>query len=363
MKKAKKYFALSVIYMNRRSESFQTIFEDEEIEKYEIVNEDCRLAKTFFIFCYFSYLKKAMNKLKKINPDIIHCGNLDMLFFAVIYKRISKRKVKIVYEIGDLNKRTYNNSIRLDKVVVRKILIYLEKEMCKYVDRLVISTPYFWDQYYKNFVKRENVFLFPNMPEKAIFDRVKESNSKILTIGFIGRIRYYNQIKMLLETVDEINKRNNKLTYSVLIAGVGPESDKLLNDLKKFNFIDYYGAYNYDKEIAEIYSKVDIVYSVYDSSNLNVRVAIPNRLYEAIVSERPIIVAKDTKLAEFVIENKIGFAVNSDNNQDLRELLTGIYLGKVDLNEIKSHCKRIKDDYYIDSYQEKLIEMYKSIVK
>lgn len=360
MKKAREEFEVSVVYRNRHSETFQSFFNDRAIERHELMNESLKAWK-IPVNIHYIFFKKALTKLSFINPDIVHCGNLDMLVLAVMFKKRQKKNIKIVYEIGDLNKRTYNNSKGLGKVIIKKLLISLEKKMFKYVDELVISSQYFWDEYYKDFIPIEKVLLFPNAPEKEVFSEVKDKKNNVLTIGFIGRVRYFPQLKMLVDVVFEINKNNNK-KFKVLIAGVGPDSEKLLNHVKKYDFVEMYGAYNYDKEIAEIYSRVDLVYSVYDAYSRNVQVAIPNRLYEAIVSEKPIIVAKNTKLSEFVIENQVGYAVGSNDSQDLFELLNNINIGNVDLTLIKSNCHKIKDNYYLDDFQNKLTNLYKSLI-
>lgn len=361
MKKAKEEFELFVIYRNRESENFQTFFHDKIIKKHEIMNNQHKIWKTPMNL-YYIYFKNAVKKLKQINPDIIHCGNLDMLTVAVVYKRKFNNNTKIVYEIGDLNKRTYNNSKAFKKIILKKILIRLEKNMFRDIEKLVISSEHFWDDYYRFFISKKHVLLYPNMPERDIFNKVKKNKNNVKIIGFIGRVRYFNQLRMLIDTVHEINKNNDRLAFKILVAGVGPESKRLSKYANKYNFIDVYGSYNYDEEIAEIYSKVDMVYSVYDANNKNVQAAIPNRLYEAVVSEKPIIVAKNTKLSEFVLKNHIGFAVNSNYSRDLLQLLTSIYEGNIRLESIEAQCHKIKDKYYLDEYNNKLMNMYKSLI-
>lgn len=358
MKKAKEEFDVSVIYRNRKSERFHTFFDDKEINKYEIIDGSFK-SDNFSIGIYCLFLKKALNQLSKLNPSIIHCGNLDMLLIAYIYKKIFNKNVKIVYEIGDLNKRTYNESKNPLKILLKLTLRGIENITCKNVDLLIISSQYFWDFYYYKYIPKEKTFYFPNAPERNIFKRIEEKKDKSkITIGFIGSVRYAEQLKMLVDVINEINDQKSKNVFELLIAGTGPESNLISEYVKNMDFVEMYGPYNYDKEIASIYSKIDIVYSVYDSSIANVRVAIPNRLYEAIVSEKPIIVAKGTKLEQFVVKNGIGYAVDSKNADDLRKLLTNIIEKKVRFEDIKEKCRKIKNNYYIDYYQRELIERY-----
>ena len=148
MKKAKESFEVSVIFRNRKSENFQTFFSDNDIKKYEQISGEYTSWR-IPINIYLLFYRSAMNKLKDIGPDIIHCGNLDMLLFTYMYKSMYDSNVKIVYEIGDLNKRTFNNSKRIDKYLLRKGLMLLERRLFNYVNQLVISSQHFWDDYRK----------------------------------------------------------------------------------------------------------------------------------------------------------------------------------------------------------------------
>lgn len=362
MKKTKESFTISVIYRNRKSESFQSFFYDKDIYKYEIINGKYKAWK-IPANLYYIFIKRSIKRLRKIAPDIIHCANLDMLLIAQLYKSRYDKKIRIVYEIGDLNKRTFNNSKNLKKRLVKHILIKTEELLTKYIDLLIISSQYFWDAYYSKFISEEKTFLFPNAPERELFEGIK---SKIannnFTIGFIGRVRYSEQLKMLADVIDNINRNRSDISLKFLIAGVGPESEIISEYVRDMKSIELYGPYNYEKEIFDIYSNIDMVYSVYDANNQNVKIAIPNRLYEAIVSEKPIIVAKETKLEKIVLKNEVGFGVDSHNPEDLRDLLINILEDKKILENAKKQCKLIKDNFFIDHYQEELITQYKNLL-
>ena len=87
---------------------------------------------------------------------------------------------------------------------------------------------------------------------------------------------------------------------------------------------------------------------------------MPNRLYEAIVCEIPIIVAKDTVLGDFIEENKIGFTVRSDNKDELKEKLLKIITSDELIDIFKKNCKRIKENYYYENNNE-LLNAYREL--
>ena len=61
-------------------------------------------------------------------------------------------------------------------------------------------------------------------------------------------------------------------------------------------------------DIDKIYSQVDLSFVMYDSEDLNVKLALPNKLYESMAFKTPLLVSKKTFLSEKVFEYRIGFS-------------------------------------------------------
>jgi glycosyltransferase involved in cell wall biosynthesis len=355
MKIAKDIFDIHAIYWKRSFKSFKTFFEDEKINKYEVIdsNKEYNLSLFERLSFIFKFMIKSIKLLKKIKPSIIHCEHLDMLFISYVYKFLFNKKVSIVYEVADLHNLIYNDSKKIKRILTKKIFVNIEDFLTKKVDKMIITSPYFYDFYYKKFKHKLEYFYIPNAPEKSIFKDVKFSTeNNEITIGFIGAVRYFEQLKML---VDVAGKYKN---IHVFIAGSGSSYNKINEYCSDLNFVDIYGPYDYETEVVNLYSRVDMIYSVYDSKSKNVRVALPNRLYEAIVSEKPIIASSNTKLGEFIEEKKIGFTVDDQSPKDLDQLLKKLSNGIISLSRYKNNCKSIKDEYYMDFYKDKIKDLY-----
>ena len=73
-------------------------------------------------------------------------------------------------------------------------------------------------------------------------------------------------------------------------------------------------------EITSIYADVDLIWSVYDTSLQNVRIAMPNKFYEVILSRIPIVVAENA-LANRVYKAGIGICVPCDNAETIAKIL------------------------------------------
>lgn len=301
------------------------------------------------------YWHKSMKTLKEIRPDVIHCGNLDMLYIAYNYKQFIDPTVKLVYEIADLPKVIYNSNKTLKSLILKAIFCSIERVLCKQILLLVITSPYFWDDYYSAFVPKEKVLFLPNVPELSLFSQYNKEPHDSFVIGFIGRIRYPKQIRMLIDASNGIEG------VKILIAGSGPSYEEIRDYCIGKEHVLFFGPYDYHKDIVALYSKIDCVYAVYDTTYDNVRMALPNRLYEAIACELPIIVADNTALARFVVEKGIGFIVSDRDTVGLRSLMLRLISQPQLLYEVKVRLRELKPLYSAETGFNMLRESYKRL--
>src|SRR5690606_16815947 len=68
------------------------------------------------------YFLRVIRILKREKPDIIHAGNLDMLFIASIYKCLFNKNTKIIYEVADLPKYAFIREIKSFRSLVARLL-------------------------------------------------------------------------------------------------------------------------------------------------------------------------------------------------------------------------------------------------
>ena len=301
------------------------------------------------------FWRKSLRTLRHIRPDVIHCGNLDMLSVAHSYKRLVDPDVKLVYEMADLPKVIYNTNRDLKSRTLRALFHTIEKALCKRIALLVITSPYFWDDYYSSFIPKNKVLFLANVPEQGLFSHYSKAPHDGFTIGFIGLIRYPDQIEMLIDATENIEG------VRVLVAGSGSSYEEIRDYCAKKEHVLFYGPYDYQKDIIFLYSQIDCVYSVYDTAYDNVRVALPNKLYEAIVCELPIIVANNTTLGRFVIEHGIGFAVSDRDTLGLRNLIVKLIAQPQLLDETGVRLRELRPSYSAEAGYDMLRQSYRQL--
>ncbi len=239
---------------------------------------------------------------------------MDSLKISVEYKK--RKTCKIIYEVADLRELFIEKPKNAAFLVLSSIIKKTEKRLLKFVDRLVLTSEKFYEVYYCNLISKDKMIYMPNTPDESPFLNYRKKDSGEFTVGFIGGVRYMEQMKMLVDAADALN-------YKVLFAGGGGYGDyeRITDYCKGKENITFTGKYVFDRDIARLYGMVDCVYSVYDADNANVRIALPNKLYEAVLCGLPIIVAKGTYLSEVVEDWGVGVSVS---HKDVNELITAL---------------------------------------
>jgi len=302
------------------------------------------------------YQTFAVSKIKDFNPDILYATSFDSLLIAKRYKKIDN-KVKVVYEIGDIREWYIEEQKGILKRAIVGFLKGVEKNCFRIVDRMVLTSEKFYDEYYCNLIEKEKVFFFPNVPEESFFSEYKKKSHGPFTVGFIGAIRYLEQMKMLIDVACECG-------INVLFAGTGSvlsEYTEMQEYAKDKDNVRFTGKYNYERDISKLYGSVDCIYSVYDSRNPNVKIALPNKLYESILCCLPIIVSKDTYLGEIVTGMGVGKAIVFDSRDELKSVLVSwSQMGK-EYQDIVLSCEKNRDYTDISRYNEGLLQALYSL--
>lgn len=346
-----KYYDTGILYWNKSTKD--VVFKMNNVNSFslkipaDMTNPLKRIPQTI------KFIVKALKKVENIKPRCIYVGNLDMLLVACLYKS-HNRNAKIIYEIADLHRLIVDQQHGIRKIM-SFVLKKIEKTLTKKVDRLVLTSMKFYDVYYSNLISNSKVIFMPNMPEEESFNGFKKSSHKIFTVGFIGWIRYKNQLRMLIKAAKKANVR-------VLFAGEDGEGDNFKKECLEYDYIEYLGSFEYAKDIQKMYKKIDCVYAVYDADMANVRVALPNKLYESMICEIPIIVAKNTYLSELVLDMGIGTAVSHNNEEELVDELKRLSIDKSYYESICKNCKTHKLNVNLHTYNSRLISELKNIL-
>ena len=301
---------------------------------------DKNYAKRIFPFI------KAIFFLKRNLPQgydkiQFYAFSVDCLFIA----KLAGIKVGFL-EIGDLIFSKNKN----------KLLHLLEKAILGHIKGLVLTSKEYYNQYYEPLIRKQGqpeVYTIENkispvlQPYRIRDKSVIPDKNAAIVIGLVGFLRYRIPITRLLNFVS-----NNPKLVSLKVFGDGPYKQLIQEHVS--DSIMFYGSFKNPDELPKIYSEIDLNYVVYDNRFLNVRLAIPNKLYESAFFQVPLICSPDTYLGQLAEEWGIGGTIRTDTqdhfDHDLRM--------KIDPNWINTaiqNCSSLPDSELID-HQEEVIQ-------
>lgn len=170
---------------------------------------------------------------------------------------------------------------------------------------VVVTSPRFHEYYFgrDSRMSSEKGFIIENKvpiqlsnqrPASALF-----FSNRRLRIGLVGLLRYRKPIELLLGFV----KKHSTLV-ELHCYGDGPF--KVLVQESVGENITYHGSFKSPEDLPRIYANIDLNYVVYDVESENVRLALPNKLYESAFFGVPILCAAETALGKVAEEWGIG---------------------------------------------------------
>lgn len=290
------------------------------------------------------YCKRIKIYLKGIKEAFKMASDKDCLWFyqgldTAMFACIIGRKRKYIYEECDLVHSNINNKL------IRYFFEKIDRHIIKNSHRTILTSEGFLKYHYKSTeCIPENIIILPNKLSREVTDYAipvsGKFNSGHIRFSFIGGLRY-NSLLSLARYICR-NYPNHEFHFYGYISPTITEED-----LPKGNNVFYHGSFSSPQDLPEIYSKTDVVVATYDISSPNVRFAEPNKFYEAIYFNCPIIVSKHTFLEEKVKRFKIGYSVNAYDEKEVVELVKAI---ERNYQQTKNSISEIQKDMAIDNY-------------
>ena len=241
------------------------------------------------------------------------------------------KKRRYFYEESDLVHTYISNSF------IKWILEKMNKRIIRFSLQTIFTSEGFV-HYHFGEKKPSNVTIIPNklnqkIKEISILPK-EDINIQHLKIGFIGFPRYDTIPFFGLVIAEKFPQHEFHI-----FGNVQPSMKEKFDALRHFPNVFFHGSFANPDDLPHIYASIDLILSTYDTRIENVKFAEPNKLYEAIFFETPIIVSENTFLASRVSELNIGYAVNPFSETAIFSLIQNLSLNS--LNDKILSCRKI----------------------
>jgi len=282
--------------------------------------------------------------------DIIHACDFDTIIPSILVKLLFKKKV--IYDIFDY----YVDSFKIPSFF-KPIIRFFDKVAMKISDKIILCDENRLKQI--SFYNLKKIEIIQNTPKDMLFyfrsnpNYLYRKNSN-LTLAYVGILQEGRFIKEMIE----IFKRHPE--WNLIIGGFGPLESEIMRNMRE-NII-FLGRLSY-VDALRVYYESDAIFAIYDPSIPNHKFSSPNKLFEAMMLSKPIIVAKGTGIDKLVTEEKIGIAVDYDNIKDTEEALRSLE-NKLYRESLGRRGRELYErKYSIEIIERKIISIYNEVSK
>lgn len=293
--------------------------------------KDSRLKKAL---CFMKTLRRIRKENSK--DDVFYIFSAEMGNFSWIL-----RNRKTIYEEADIMGAYFT------KESLRRIFRWIDRGTIKRSLLTIFTSEGFIDYTFGADKRPDNVLVIQNKLNSRFFnaERKAEVVPSVIDInhikfGFVGIIRYPNTIIRFAEVIGREFPQHEFHFFG------DPDVPAYLDNVKKMPNVYLHGPFVNPVELPSIYSQIDVVISCYDTKSWNVRVAEPNKLYEAVFFETPIVVSKGTFLEKQVERYDAGYAIKADDDQSIISFVNSI--NEDELVRVKASEKRVPWTLLVD---------------
>jgi len=296
-------------------------------------------------------------ELFKNDFDIVHAVNLDTFWISLIIAKIKRKP--IVYDIFDFYADTV--SFPILPMISKKIIARIDRFLMKFADAIIIADESRIEQLGKNVSGL--IAVINNAPKKDILNNiVSDKNHKnkfiVFVDGNISKKRGIDKIILSIKDLEDIE---------LVVMGYCGSYDyksKLVNMSKDIRNVKLFLEGVPYEEIIKQKVNADLLIALYDPSIPNHKYASPNKLFEAMMCGKPIIVNDDTSMANIVRREKCGIVIPYGDISAIRNTI-------IKLKNDPRLCKKLgnngrrayKMKYNWEIMERRLLDVYELVRK
>ncbi len=302
---------------------------------------------------YFEFIYRAVKIYK--NFDIFHCNDLNTLPIGVIVKKFYNKNIKIVYDAHEYEINDVPNQSQRSI----KIKYYIEKFFIKYADKVMTVSDAIADEYVKLYDIEKPALVLNTPPYKEIQKKnifretlgIKENQTIFLYQGGLSKGR---GIEILLEAFKTIDNENAVIVF----MGYGPLENLIKETSKEYKNIYFHKAVS-PHVLLDYTSSADFGISTIEDTCLSYRYCLPNKMFEYLMAEIPVIVSNLNEMKRLVEFNKIGTVAKENSPNGLKVAIEEAV--KLDKKELKTNIQKLKTIYNWEEQEKVLLNVYKDL--
>lgn len=268
------------------------------------------------------------------NYDIIHAFDLDTGVAAGMICRLFHKK--LIYHLLD----SYADAHFFSDSLIRRMVHKVEMALINSAEATLICTEERKVQIQHSSPKRlEIIHNTPNSSVEKEANRfeLKTSDAEV-KIAYVGTQCSGRGIEELIGAVARDRR------FELHIGGYGPLDDRIRSAAQQCDRIHFYGKLPYSQTLS-LEEQCDLMVALYDPVIPNHRYCAPNKLYEALMLGKPLLMCENTGWDRLFQEERIGYLIPY-SQEGIAEGLHKLYEVKDQWPMISETGKRLYQQRY-----------------
>jgi glycosyltransferase involved in cell wall biosynthesis len=245
---------------------------------------------------------RAIQALNHIQPDIIHCHDLDTTIVGAYYSKW--HNIPWLFDAHECYPEQIRHQVNR---IIYYILTILERYMASDADRVITIG--------EELAKHLSVFttkvsIIGNYPELNTFDSFQEEISRFklgipmnaLVVTYIGG---FTRERAILPLIDASHNNNN---VYILLIGDGPQRKIILDAISGHDYINYLGWVPHDHVPSYMHIS-DVIYYGLTNEDGNSQYSTPNTLFNAMAAGKPILTTAIGEISRIVNKEACGVVI------------------------------------------------------
>ncbi len=243
------------------------------------------------------------------NFEIIHACDFDTVLPALILKWGWRKKV--IYDIFDF----YADHLRATPAAVKNLIRRIDQFCVGQADGLIVADDSRWEQLDAQLpVARAVIYNSPR--DVGVGSPLqRDESAPTLTLVYIGLIQVERGLLEMLAVIQQHSR------WQLHLAGFGGDEEEISARAAQLENVIWHGRVAYSQTIA-LSRAADVLFATYDPAIANHRYASPNKVFEALMLAKPLVVARGTNIDRIVRANHCGLVVEYGDRAQLEAALT-----------------------------------------
>jgi glycosyltransferase involved in cell wall biosynthesis len=279
--------------------------------------------------------------------DIIHACDFDTILPALLSKWLLDKRV--VYDIFDF----YADHLRATPGWIKRIIRWIDLRVINRVDALILSDESRREQIRGANPRQSDVILNTPPDLRDQFDQRGTAASKDeLRLVYVGLLQRERGLFDLLHLLAQ------HPSWHLGLAGFGGDQEQILAQAESLPNLHWHGRVPYQRALA-LTAAADVVLALYDPALPNHRYASPNKVFEAMMLAKPVVVARDTNVDRIVEKHHCGLVVPYGEIEALEQVLTRLEDDPALRRDLGANGRRAYERYYAWSIMRaRLLRLY-----